>query len=104
MPSWLGFGRPNIHLGSGGLVFSLNPLPYPVLLILAVIFIFLGLQWYVSLESAVEAAEESTVKWLSSFESWGWCSSLSSLWDRRRRRDYLGAAEGRGGSPWGGRC
>ncbi|KAK6149312.1 hypothetical protein DH2020_016837 [Rehmannia glutinosa] len=42
-------------------VFSLNPLPYPVLLILAVIFIFLGLQWYVSLESAVEVAEESMV-------------------------------------------
>ncbi|KAB2604620.1 hypothetical protein D8674_037940 [Pyrus ussuriensis x Pyrus communis] len=37
--------------------FSLSPLPYPVLLILAVISIFLGISWYSSYESAVEEAE-----------------------------------------------
>ncbi|KAK3028654.1 hypothetical protein RJ639_037834 [Escallonia herrerae] len=40
-------------------VFSLDPLPYPVILFLCVIFIFLGTQWYVSYESMVEAAEEN---------------------------------------------
>ncbi|KAI3422939.1 uncharacterized protein J3R85_011564 [Psidium guajava] len=39
-------------------VFTLNPLPYPVLVILAVISIFLGISWYFSYESAVETAEE----------------------------------------------
>lgn len=94
--------------------FSLNPLPYPVLLILAVIFIFLGLQWYVSYESVVEAAEESmgwalmaaplvllfAVRWLSAVDGRPeWWFFGTSPWDRRRRDYYFGAAEG--SSPWG---
>ncbi|KAL3515026.1 hypothetical protein ACH5RR_021928 [Cinchona calisaya] len=93
-------------------VFSLNPLPYPVLLILGVIFIFLGLQWYVSYESVVEATEESMgwvlmavplvliilVRLLSNVDSperffWG-----SSPWDRHRRMQYQYSE---GSSPWG---
>ncbi|KAL8556227.1 hypothetical protein ACS0TY_003868 [Phlomoides rotata] len=90
--------------------FSLNPLPYPVLLILAVISLFLGLQWYVSYESVVEATEESmgwllmaapllllfAVKWLSTSENTGWWFYGASPW---RRESYFGSAEG--GSPWG---
>ncbi|PIN12734.1 hypothetical protein CDL12_14652 [Handroanthus impetiginosus] len=94
-------------------VFSLNPLPYPVLLFLAVVFLFLGLQWYVSYESVVETAEESmgwvliaapivllfAVRWLSSFDDPGrWFYGGSYPWDRRRR-GYFKASEG--ASPWG---
>lgn len=93
-------------------VFSLNPMPYPVLLLLAVIFIFLGLQWYVSYEEVVESTEESmgwilfvvpialifAVRFLSNIENperlfW------SSPWDRHRRLNYLSSSEG--SSPWG---
>ncbi|KAI3446190.1 hypothetical protein Pfo_002855 [Paulownia fortunei] len=93
-------------------VFSLNPLPYPVLLILAVIFLFLGLQWYVSYESVVEATEEGmgwllmaaplvllfAVRWLPTLDNPGWWFYGASPWDRRRG-DYYRAEEG--GSPWG---
>ncbi|CAA0807673.1 Unknown protein [Striga hermonthica] len=93
--------------------FSLNPMPYPVLLLLAVISILLGLQWYVSYESAVEAAEEGmgwllmvaplvlliAVRWLSASDPPCWW--LYAPWDRRRREYYLGAVAGDGGgSPW----
>lgn len=93
-------------------VFSLNPLPYPVLLVLAVIFMFLGFQWYVSYEEVVESTEESmgwillavpvvliiAVRLLSNVENperlfW------SSPWDRHRRRDFFFHSEG--SSPWG---
>ncbi|CAA2965263.1 uncharacterized protein LOC111410101 [Olea europaea subsp. europaea] len=91
-------------------VFSLNPLPYPVLLFLAVIFIFLGLQWYISYESVVEATEENmgwllmaaplvllfAVRWLSTVESPGWW--YGSPWDRRRTMYYMPSE---GSSPWG---
>jgi hypothetical protein len=92
-------------------VFSLNPLPYPVLLILAVIFIFLGLQWYVSYEEVIESTEQGMgwallavpvaliliVRWLSTIQNperlfW------SSPWDRHRRLAYL---QSEGSSPWG---
>lgn len=90
-------------------VFSLNPMPYPVLLILAVIFIFLGLQWFVSYESMVESTEENfgwllmatavvlvfAVKWLSSIEN-----PESFFWrDRHRRMNYDGSSEE--SFPWG---
>ncbi|KAL2454963.1 hypothetical protein Adt_47538 [Abeliophyllum distichum] len=89
-------------------VFSLNPLPYPVLLILAVIFIFLGLQWYVTYESVVEATEENmgwllmaaplvllfAVRWLSTVETPGWFGP-----SYRRRTTYYRPSEG--SSPWG---
>lgn len=90
-------------------VFSLNPMPYPVLLILAVIFIFFVIQWFVSYESMVESTKENfgwllmatpvvlvfAVKWLSSIEN------LESFFgrDRRRRMNYAGSSEG--SFPWG---
>ncbi|KAI3736349.1 hypothetical protein L6452_15888 [Arctium lappa] len=95
--------------------FSLNPLPYPVLLILALIFFFLGFQWYSSYEEAIEATEESfnwlllitpllllfAVKWLSSMDNPEKIFGFGlSPWDRRRRYQLPAAAEG-GSSPWG---
>ncbi|KAB2635015.1 hypothetical protein D8674_025549 [Pyrus ussuriensis x Pyrus communis] len=90
--------------------FSLSPLPYPVLLILAVISIFLGISWYSSYESAVEEAEGQfnwvllltpiflilIVKGLSSMDP-GWLFSMSP-WDRRRRTHHIPSE---GSSPWG---
>ncbi|XP_073308312.1 uncharacterized protein [Primulina huaijiensis] len=95
-------------------VFSLNPPPYPVLLILALIFVFLSLQWYVSFESVVESTEENmgwvlmvvtlvlvfAVKWLSSFEDSGWWFYGRSPWERRQMASYFQTSEG-GSSPWG---
>jgi hypothetical protein len=92
-------------------VFSLNPLPYPVLLILAVISIFLGMSWYFSFEEAVESAEEQlslvllatpvvlvvVVRWLSSMENPG-SFFATSPWDQRRRTHHLPSE---GSSPWG---
>ncbi|KAL0334659.1 UNVERIFIED_CONTAM: hypothetical protein Sradi_4677800 [Sesamum radiatum] len=85
---------------------------FGVLLILAVIFIFLGLQWYVSYESVVEATEEGmgwllmaaplvllfAVRWLSTLDSPPcWWFSARSPWERRRGS----TSGGEGGSPWG---
>lgn len=92
-------------------VFSLDPLPYPVLLILAVISIFLGMSWYFSYEDAVESVEEQMswlllatplvlviiVQWLSSLENPDWLFSMSP-WDQRRRTHRLPSE---GSSPWG---
>ncbi|KAK1352322.1 hypothetical protein POM88_053586 [Heracleum sosnowskyi] len=92
-------------------VFSLNPVPYPVLLIFAVLFIFLGIQWFVSYESMVESAEESmgllliatpvvlifAVKWLSSIDN----PESFFGWDQRRRRRTYGGPSSDGSSPWG---
>ncbi|XP_022989070.1 uncharacterized protein LOC111486253 [Cucurbita maxima] len=88
---------------------SLNPLPYPVLLLLAVVFIFLGASWWLSYESAVEAAEDQInwilfatpvlliilARFLSSVDP---SFFSSSPWDRRRRTHHLPAE---GSSPWG---
>lgn len=90
-------------------VFSLNPMPYPVLLILAVILIFLGIQGFVSYESMVESTQESfgwllmatpvvlvfAVKWLSSIED------PESLFRRNRRRQMNYAGSFEGSFPWG---
>lgn len=92
-------------------VFSLNPLPYPVMLILAVISIFLGMSWYFSYEEAVESAEEQMswvllatpivlviiVQWLSSMENPDWLFAMSP-WDQRRRTHHRPSE---GSSPWG---
>lgn len=92
-------------------VFSLDPLPYPVLLILAVISIFLGMSWYLSYEDAVESVEEQMswlllatplvlviiVQWLSSLENPDWLFSMSP-WDQRRRTHRRPSE---GSSPWG---
>ncbi|KAB1207580.1 hypothetical protein CJ030_MR7G022882 [Morella rubra] len=92
-------------------VFSLNPLPYPVMLILAVISIFLGMSWYFSYEEAVESAEEQMswvllatpivlviiVQWLSSMENPDRLFAMSP-WDQRRRTHHRPSE---GSSPWG---
>lgn len=92
-------------------VFSVNPMPYPVLVILVVLFIFLGIQWSVSYESMVESAQETmgwlliatpvvlvfVVKWLSSMDN---PESFLGLDQRRRRRTY-GGPPSDGSSPWG---
>ncbi|KAF8405369.1 hypothetical protein HHK36_010273 [Tetracentron sinense] len=92
-------------------VFTLNPLPYPVLLILAVISIFLGISWYFSYESVVEAAEEQmswvitatpivlliAVHWLSSIENPERLFATSPS-DRRRSTHHRPSE---GSSPWG---
>ncbi|PKI52924.1 uncharacterized protein LOC116194323 [Punica granatum] len=91
--------------------FTLSPLPWPVLVILAVAFVFLGTSWYFSLESAVETAEEEMgwlllatpvvllllVQWLSSIES----PDSFLGWDRRRRSHHWMPPSSEGGSPWG---
>ncbi|KGN43227.1 hypothetical protein Csa_020160 [Cucumis sativus] len=88
---------------------SLNPPPYPVLLLLAVVSIFLGASWWLSYESAVEAAEDHInwilfatpvllillVRFLSSLDP---TFFSSSPWDRRRRTHHIPAE---GTSPWG---
>ncbi|KAG4979357.1 hypothetical protein AAZX31_12G023200 [Glycine max] len=92
--------------------FTLNPLPYPVLLILSLIFIFLGVSWYFSYEEVVETAEQQLgwllfctpvvliliVRWLSSMENSYWFFS-ASLPGERRGRTHQGLSEG--SSPWG---
>ncbi|XP_004505687.1 uncharacterized protein [Cicer arietinum] len=91
--------------------FTLNPLPYPVLLILAVIFIFLGTSWYFSYEEVVETAQEQLgwvlfvvpivliliVRLVSSMEDSGWFSGGSG-WERRRTTQESTSG---GSSPWG---
>ncbi|KAM5549967.1 hypothetical protein ABKV19_001080 [Rosa sericea] len=90
--------------------FSLNPLPYPVLIILALLSVFLGFSWYSSYESAVEEAESQfnwvllatpivlllIVQWLSSMEP-DWLFAMSP-WERRRRTHNRPSE---GSSPWG---
>lgn len=91
--------------------FTLNPLPYPVLVILAVISIFLGISWYFSYESVVENAEQQMgwilfatpivlillVRFLSSMDDpQGFFPG--SPWGRRRAV-YGWPSEG--SSPWG---
>ncbi|XVF67869.1 hypothetical protein PTKIN_Ptkin10aG0156500 [Pterospermum kingtungense] len=91
--------------------FSLSPLPYPVLLILAVTSIFLGISWYVNYESVLETTEEQLswglfalpvvllllARWLSSMETSDMLFG-SSPWERRRRTHHLPSE---GSSPWG---
>ncbi|XVE67106.1 hypothetical protein DITRI_Ditri08aG0133700 [Diplodiscus trichospermus] len=91
--------------------FSLSPLPYPVLLILAVTSIFLVISWYVNYESVLETAEEQLswvlfalpvvlillARWLSSMETSDMLFG-SSPWERRRRTHHIPSE---GSSPWG---
>ncbi|XP_028765694.1 uncharacterized protein LOC114723649 [Neltuma alba] len=92
--------------------FTLNPVPYPVLLILAVLFVFLGISWYFSYEEVVESAEEQLgwvlfatpvailllARWLSSVDTSDWFFFGSSPWERQRRTHHLPSE---GSSPWG---
>ncbi|OMO92892.1 hypothetical protein COLO4_17252 [Corchorus olitorius] len=90
--------------------FSLSPLPYPVLLILAVTSIFLGISWFLNYESVMETAEEQMswvlfatpvvlillARWLSTVETSDMLFG-SSPWDRRRRTHHRPSE---GSSPW----
>ncbi|XWS55052.1 hypothetical protein CRYUN_Cryun10bG0142000 [Craigia yunnanensis] len=90
--------------------FSLSPLPYPVLLILAVMSVFLGISWYVNYESVLETTGEQLswvlfatpvvliilARWLSSMEPSDMLFG-SSPWERRRQI-YHRPSEG--SSPW----
>ncbi|GAV91498.1 hypothetical protein CFOL_v3_34893 [Cephalotus follicularis] len=92
--------------------FTLNPLPYPVLLILAVILVFLGTSWYFNYESAMEDAEQQInwlllatplvllviVRWLSSMENADMIFAMSPWGDKRRRTHHQPSE---GSSPWG---
>lgn len=92
-------------------IFSLNPVPYPVLLIMAVTLVFLGMTWYLSYDSVVESAEEQMswvlfvvpvvliliVRWLSSMENLDGTLFGMSPWERRRRTHHRPSE---GGSPW----
>ncbi|XP_010472098.1 PREDICTED: uncharacterized protein LOC104751774 [Camelina sativa] len=96
--------------------FSLSPLPYPVLLILAVASVFLLTSWYFSLEDAAESAEEHMnlallliplflivlVRWLSSMENPDAILGMFSN-SQRGATTYVSPAAGDGGgsSPWG---
>ncbi|KAJ4965876.1 hypothetical protein NE237_017725 [Protea cynaroides] len=105
----MGYGR-NDQSSSFLEVFTLNPMPYRVLLILALVFILLGISWYVSYESIMESAEQQTslaimaaplllliaVRWLSSMEN----PDLFFFTDHRNpRTTYQQPSEG--SSPWG---
>lgn len=91
--------------------FTLNPLPYPVLFILFVIFIFLAISWSSTYESAVEDTEQSinwvlmatpiilliAVRWLSSIpDSHQFFLPSSTSY---RSRSHHSPSEG--SSPWG---
>lgn len=90
--------------------FSLTPLPYPVLLILAVTSVFLGISSYLSYESAVESADQQMswvlfatpvvlillARWLSSMEVSGMLFG-SSPWERICRTHHHPSE---GTSPW----
>ncbi|XP_074304455.1 uncharacterized protein LOC141639174 [Silene latifolia] len=96
--------------------FSLRPLPYPVLLILLVVCVFLGMKFTSSYEEVVETTESQVnwlllatplilifaVKLLSSVEGRGGYSK----YDGRKMGYCSGAGRGGGGggggaSPWG---
>ncbi|KAE8690659.1 hypothetical protein F3Y22_tig00110893pilonHSYRG00239 [Hibiscus syriacus] len=90
--------------------FSLSPLPYPVMLILALTSVFLGISTYLNYESAVESAEEQMswvlfatpvvliilARWLSSVDVFGMLFG-SSAYQHIRRTHQLSSE---GTSPW----
>uniref|UniRef100_A0A1J3HH23 Transmembrane protein n=1 Tax=Noccaea caerulescens TaxID=107243 RepID=A0A1J3HH23_NOCCA len=93
--------------------FSLSPLPFPVLVILAVASIFLMTSWYWSFEEAAESAGEQMnlallliplllivlVRWLSSMENPD--AFLGVFSSRRQIYRSPGAGDEGGSSPWG---
>ncbi|CAH2061635.1 unnamed protein product [Thlaspi arvense] len=93
--------------------FSLSPLPWPVLLILAVASVFLMSSWYFSFEEAAESAGEQMnlallliplflivlVRWLSSVENPD--AFLGMFSNRRQTYRSPGAGDDGGSSPWG---
>lgn len=109
---YVGRREPSIFDG-----FTLRPLPYPVLLILIVISLFLGIKFYTSYEEAEEAAESQinwlllalplaiifAVRWLSSFQA------PVPFFDRRKwaygglrgPSPVPGSCQGGSPTPWG---
>ncbi|KAK7352043.1 hypothetical protein VNO80_17459 [Phaseolus coccineus] len=106
----MGYGRSRDSSLLDG--FTLNPVPYPVLLILSLILLFLAISWYFSYEEVLEAAEEQLgwmllatplvliliVRWLSSVDTSECFFFNSSPWERRRTTHQFPSE---GTSPWG---
>ncbi|CAH9125902.1 unnamed protein product [Cuscuta epithymum] len=94
--------------------FSLRPVPFPVLSILAVLCTFLSLQWFVSYKEVAESAKEDfgwvlialplillfAVRWLSSAENLVWLSDEALSWDRQGRVTIYNCFPSEGMSPW----
>ncbi|KAM0935225.1 hypothetical protein DsansV1_C29g0209581 [Dioscorea sansibarensis] len=92
--------------------FTLSPLPYPVIFILAMVLLLLGISGFFTYESIMEDAEEQInwvlfiipvvllllIRWLSSFESFEGLFGFLP-YDYRRRSYFAGYQEG--SSPWG---
>ncbi|KAG5239073.1 DNA (cytosine-5)-methyltransferase CMT [Salix suchowensis] len=82
--------------------FTLKPLPYPVLLIFAVISFLFWIPWYLNHKDIAETAD-TQVNWLILLVPVviiaivGWLFNMTP-WDRRRRT-YQQPSEG--SSPWG---
>lgn len=95
--------------------FTLSPLPYPVLLILLMVFFLLGISWFFTYEEIIETTEEQVnwlllvspvvlvlvIRWLSSIERFE-DTLLGSLlpYDGRRSNYYINQPQ-EGSSPWG---
>ncbi|KAJ3682618.1 hypothetical protein LUZ60_015191 [Juncus effusus] len=96
--------------------FTLSPLPWPVILILLMVFFFLGISWFLSFEDFIESVEEQSslalllvplilifiIKWLSSIETFD--GFLGFYWNDRRQRAGYGRGDSGGSdgsSPWG---
>lgn len=115
-PYYYGYGRrrrePSIFDG-----LTLSPLPYPVLLILILISLFLGIKFYSSYEEAAESAEVHfnwlllatpltlifAVKWLSSFQHPGYFCGGGGGHHHHQKWPQCGGPgrSSEGGSPWG---
>ncbi|CAN8314584.1 unnamed protein product [Cochlearia groenlandica] len=94
---------------------SIYPLPYPVLLILAVASLFMMTSWYFSFEEAAETAGERMnlallliplflvviVRFLSSMENPDAILPLLGMFSSRRQIYVSQGGEGGGSSPWG---
>ncbi|XP_038973392.1 uncharacterized protein LOC103701491 [Phoenix dactylifera] len=94
--------------------FTLSPLPYPVLLILLMVFFLLGISWFFTYEDLIESTEESmnwalllipivlllVIRWLSSIERFDDTFLGSLLPYDRRRSNYINQPQ-EGSSPWG---
>ncbi|XP_078174107.1 uncharacterized protein LOC144567799 [Carex rostrata] len=94
--------------------FTLSPLPYPVILILLMVFFFLGISWYFTYEDFFETVEEEfnwvllvvplililLIQWLSSMESFDGFLGFFYPNHRNQRTNYGYSNEG-GSSPWG---
>lgn len=90
----MGYGRSRASSVLDG--FTLNPVPYPVMLILSLILLFLGISGWMLLATPVVLI--LVVRWLSSVDTSEWFFFNSSPWERRRRTHHFPSE---GSSPWG---